>query len=48
MRNFIYTILVTAVQGEEVVSLFLDVCNYEELLKGFLPFSQFKFRRRGF
>lgn len=48
MQSFIYTILVTAVQREEVVSLVFEVCNYKELLKGFLPFSQFKFERRGF
>lgn len=48
MQNFIYTILVTAVQREEVVSLVFEVCNYKELLKDFLPFSQFKFKRRGF
>lgn len=28
MQNFIYTILVTSVQREEVVSLVFEVCNY--------------------
>lgn len=47
MQNFIYIILVTAVQREEVVSLVFEVCNYKELLKDFLTILSVQIQKEG-